>query len=255
MSKKRTQESGIADSLGFIIVSLMQIIIVLCYRLIVLTYDIITFHTSGYKQKSGNSFLKSYFDKGSYGEFILYRKVCKIFGKGSVLTNLYLDNEKTDTTEIDVLAVSNKGIYVYEMKNYSGYIYGSEKDQYWTQVLNRRTKNKFYNPLRQNYAHTKAVERYLEIDIDKIIPIIVFSDRSKLSKINISDRSNVFQYNGAARFVRNNEKNKNLIILNEEKESYLIKLIQCSNMPEEVKIKHIDQVKQLQESNKNLRSA
>lgn len=244
MSRRRNN-NNIAASLVVLLLLLVQLALFLIVRSIVFTCDFITFYTSGYKQKSGNSFVETYFNKGNYGEFVLYRKVCRIFGKESVMTNLYLDNENTEMTEIDVLAVSNKGIYVYEMKNYAGYIYGSEGDKQWTQVLNKWTKHNFYNPLRQNYAHTKAVENYLDVSADKIFPIVVFSNRSKLSKINIEDNQNVFQYRGAKRFVKKNEKINTVVISEEEKEGYLIKLLERSNMPEEIKIRHIEQVREL----------
>lgn len=218
----------------------------LLYRLIAFIYDLVTFHTTQYKIKSGNKFLSTLLNKGYYGEFYLYRILVKKFGKTAVLTNLYLDSKNTDTTEIDVLAVTKKGVYVFEMKNYGGYIYGSQKDQYWTQAMNRFVKHKFYNPLRQNYAHIKAVESYLEIETDKIIPMIVFSNRSKLSKINVGADDKVYQYNDALTYVRMNEKKGINRLTDEEVSMFIKKLIEKSNIPEEVKIKHIEQVAQLQ---------
>ncbi|WP_162146843.1 nuclease-related domain-containing protein [Acholeplasma granularum] len=101
-------------------------------------------------------FFKTYFNKGNYGEFKLYKKIIKTFGTNYFFTNLYLDNINTEHTEVDVVVISKHDIYVFEMKNYSGYIYGSKNDQYWTQVLNRFLKHKLYNPFRQNYAHLKS---------------------------------------------------------------------------------------------------
>ncbi|XMB72824.1 nuclease-related domain-containing protein [Mycoplasmatota bacterium WC30] len=243
---KRKKKNDTLESLFLLIVSIIEFLIKLIVRFIIFIYDLITFFTSKYKEKSGNSFFKTYFNKGNYGEFLLYRKIIHIFGQESVLANLYLDNKNTETTEIDILAVSNKGIYVFEMKNYSGYIYGSGKDQNWTQVLNRWTKNKFYNPLKQNYAHTKAVETYLQLNTQKIVPIVVFSNRSRLSKINISENQNVFQFREALKFIRKYEKKNPSLISNIQKENYLVKLLKKCNMSEDVKIKHINQVKELQ---------
>lgn len=242
MSKRKKSNSNPVVEL---IVLLIQTIVILCIRLIVFIYDIITFYTSEYKIKSGHSFIKTYFDKGNYGEFKLYRKVIRIFGKAAVMTNIYLDNKNTEHTEIDVLAISSKGVYVFEMKNYGGYIYGSQKDQYWTQVLNKWTKNKFYNPLRQNYAHTKAIENYLMIDHLVITPIVVFSNRSKLSKINVDNNTNVFQFRDALKFIKRNEKKGIDMIGDVVKADYILKLLDRCQMPEEVKLKHIEDVKQL----------
>ena len=97
---------------GYLIAFILKIII----RIIIFLFDLVTFFTTKYKQKSGNNFFTMYFDKGNYGEFILYRKVIRIFGRESVFTNLYLENQNTETTEVDVLAVSCKGIYVMEIR-------------------------------------------------------------------------------------------------------------------------------------------
>ena len=52
--------------------------------------------------------------------------------------------------------------------------YSEEKDQrFWTQVL-FSTKNRFQNPLHQNYKHTRALADYLKIDHRKIHSIVFF---------------------------------------------------------------------------------
>jgi hypothetical protein len=240
---KRRKKNDALETLLMMLITIIQEIIIVIARLISLIYDLITFYTSGYKIKSGNGFFKTYFDKGKYGEFSLYRKVIRIFGKQSVFTNIYLDNRNTETTEIDVLSISSKGIYVFEMKNYAGFIYGSENDQHWTQVFNKRTKHQFYNPLKQNYAHTKAIQNYLDIEKNVVIPIVVFSNRSKLSKININPNQHVFQYRDALKYVKRYEKKQVSSITVENKEKYMIKLIDRCNMSDEVKAKHIDNIK------------
>ncbi len=245
MARRKKRQSSPFEGLVELLFILIGILLQLLIRIISFVYDLLTVYLSGYKSKSGNSFFKTYFNKGNYGEFVLYRKVVRVLGKKSVLTNLYLDNKNTEKTEIDVIAVTEKGIYVFEMKNYSGYIYGSEKDKNWTQVLNKWTKNKFFNPLRQNYAHTKAVENYLKVPEEMIVPIIVFSNNSKLSKINVSQDKNVFQYSDAIRFVKKNEKNAQSVLDTSKKEKFLIELLECCNMSDEVKQKHIEEVQEL----------
>lgn len=243
---KRKQEHPLVLIVIFFAL-LIQFAIIIIYKTLNFFYDVISFYGYEYKEKSGNGFFKTYFDKGNYGEFVLYRKMCKVFKKECVLTNIYLENIKTDNTEVDVLAISNKGIYVFEMKNLAGYIYGSQKDQNWTQVFNKWSKYKFYNPLRQNYAHTKAVEKYLNVDKDTIIPIVVFSNRSKLSKINVEHDINIFQFRDAVKFVKRHEKKANHIISDDDKQLYLTALLSRCNMPENIKLKHIEQVVKIKE--------
>lgn len=41
--------------------------------------------------------------------------------------NCYIPNRSGDKTEIDMIMLCQKGIYVIENKNYSGWIFGNEK--------------------------------------------------------------------------------------------------------------------------------
>ena len=49
------------------------------------------------------------------------------------------------TTQVDHILVSPFGIFVVETKNYKGWIYGSEDQSAWTQVI-YKSKHKFQNP-------------------------------------------------------------------------------------------------------------
>jgi len=82
-------------------------------------------------------------------------------------------NDSKGSTQIDLLVLSQYGIFVIEVKNFNGWIFGSEKDKYWTQILYQK-KNKFYNPLRQNYRHVKALAELLKIDENAIHSIVFF---------------------------------------------------------------------------------
>lgn len=244
MAKRRKKQSGF-EVLAILVVLLLAFIVKIVIRIIFLTYDLITMFSSGYRSKSGNGFFKTYFDKGNYGEFLLYRKILSRFGKENVYTNLYLEGENTDLTEIDVLAISKEGIFVFEMKNYSGWIYGSEKDEQWTQAFNRNSKFRFYNPLRQNYAHTKATEKYLNINESDIIPVVVFSNHSKLKKINVKLDKHIIQLKEVNRFIKNMRNNNGKIFKESELVDFRKVLILSSNMPDELKTSHIRQVNEL----------
>ncbi len=77
------------------------------------------------------------------------------------------------TTQIDHVFVSKYGVFVVETKNYSGWIFGNEKQPMWTQKLFKHS-NKFQNPLRQNFKHIKALDSLLGIEIENIHSVIVF---------------------------------------------------------------------------------
>lgn len=63
--------------------------------------------------------------------------------------NCYIPNRSGDKIEIDMIMLCQKGIYVIENKNYSGWIFGDEKSKNWCETLKGK-KYFFYNPIKQN---------------------------------------------------------------------------------------------------------
>lgn len=134
--------------------------------------------------------LDSIFDAnwvGRRGEKLTERELnlVKLLGrKGQVLRNIYVPKDNGETSEIDVVFITQKGIFVIESKNYSGWIFGDEKDTYWTAMLPNREKNRFYNPIKQNRTHIKWLGQYLGEDIP-LFSIVVFSERCELKKVTV----------------------------------------------------------------------
>ena len=126
---------------------------------------------------------------GKYGEKLTERelKLVNLFGrKGKILKNLYLPKNDGGTSEIDLVYITQKGIFVIESKNYSGWIFGNSKDQYWTQSLPDGTKYRFYNPIKQNQSHLKWIRQYLNQEI-ALYSFIVFSERCELKKVTFDE--------------------------------------------------------------------
>ena len=86
--------------------------------------------------------------------------------------NNLIINDEYGSTQIDHIIVSIFGIFVVETKEWSGWIYGNEKDFQWTH--NKfGTKTKFQNPLKQNYRHQMSLAKYLNVSKEKIHPIVM----------------------------------------------------------------------------------
>ena len=99
-----------------------------------------------------------------------------------VLSDMTLLTE-TAFTQIDHIVVSVYGIFVIEVKNFKGWIYGNEQSTQWTQNI-YGSKYPFMNPIRQNYAHVKTVEgRLSQYPGIPVISIVAFSPRCDL-KVN-----------------------------------------------------------------------
>lgn len=130
-------------------------------------------------------------DLGKYGEYLISEELKLFEETGSkLLFNLYIPKKDGETTEIDLLMIHQKGIFIFESKNYNGFIFGDENQKNWTQTLKSRSlvhKNSFYNPIMQNESHIK----HLKTLLDKSIPtksIIVFSNKSVLKHIPVTNQ-------------------------------------------------------------------
>ena len=81
------------------------------------------------------------------------------------------------TTQVDFVIVSQFAVFVVEVKNMSGWIFGGEANGQWTQRFRNGEKFRFQNPLLQNYRHTKAVEsalRKASVPAKAIQSVVVF---------------------------------------------------------------------------------
>ena len=127
--------------------------------------------------------------KGKRGEKLTENelKLVQLLGrKGKVLRNIYIPKDNGETSEVDLVFITQKGIFVFESKNYSGWIFGDEKEQYWMAMLPNKEKHRFYNPIKQNQTHIKWLGKYLGNEIP-LFSIIVFSERCELKKVNVDN--------------------------------------------------------------------
>lgn len=76
-------------------------------------------------------------------------------------------------TQIDHLVISPYGIFVIETKNMKGWIFGRPDQAQWTQQI-YQYKQKFQNPLRQNYKHVKVVQELLGLAPHQVHNVVVF---------------------------------------------------------------------------------
>jgi len=139
-----------------------------------------------YAYASGHDFWETIRDTGKYGEFLTFNILEKTEGEKGLFVNLYLPKKNGETTEIDLVMTHRTGLYVFESKNYSGWIFGNDRQQYWTQTLRGKKKNRFYNPVWQNSGHITALKEVLGIDDELIESYVVFSERCTLKKVSVN---------------------------------------------------------------------
>ncbi len=111
------------------------------------------FNDSLYGIVSGNSLKSTIYDKGNYGEYLTFLQLEKLEGNNKVLCNLYIPKQDGSTTEIDLIMINKSGIYVFESKNYSGWIFGDEKIKTGLKLLKVEKRIIFLI----QYGKTKAI--------------------------------------------------------------------------------------------------
>ena len=113
-------------------------------------------------------------NKGEQGEAMLRQHTdLSLADKGYHALHDLLIPLYESTTQIDHLYVSRYGMFVVETKNYAGWIYGDAEQKQWTQVLYQQ-KRRFYNPLKQNETHIKALAYLLKLPVETFHSIVVF---------------------------------------------------------------------------------
>ena len=94
----------------------------------------------------------------------------------TIFHDLYLQKKNGAFSQIDIVVAVPQGLIVIEVKDYSGWIFGNEKQKYWTQILNYgKEKHRFYNPIMQNEGHIKTLrEQSAQFSNLPIFNIIIF---------------------------------------------------------------------------------
>ncbi len=104
----------------------------------------------------------------------------------NIFHDLYVEKRKGEFSQTDLVIVTEVGIIVFEVKDYSGWIYGSGNQSQWTKVLAYgKQKYLFYNPIMQNNTHIVELRRQLyQFENIPFYSIVVFYGDCELKNIN-----------------------------------------------------------------------
>ena len=122
--------------------------------------------------------------KGIEGENVISNIIQYAPMYKKIVRNAYIDMNENKKTEIDIIAISTKGIYVIESKNYEGWILGDEKSNQWCQNIYNK-KSYFYNPIKQNQTHIKSINKILQLD-EKMYESLIIFNKSEIKKMFVS---------------------------------------------------------------------
>jgi len=103
-------------------------------------------------------------NRGTSSERDLVLKLLKLeVPAQAIFHDLYVKKSDGKYSQIDLVVAAKTGIIVFEVKDYSGWIFGNAKNREWTQVLAYgEVKHRFYNPVMQNNSHIIALRKQLK---------------------------------------------------------------------------------------------
>lgn len=117
-------------------------------------------------------------DRGTWSERDLIPKLINKCGINpqAIYHDLFIRKDNGTYTQIDLAVPTPQGIIVFEVKDYSGWIFGNGNSKYWMQILAfGEEKHQFYNPVWQNRSHIAALRKHLPNNQDiPIFNIVVF---------------------------------------------------------------------------------
>lgn len=93
-----------------------------------------------------------------------------------IFHDLYLKKYNGAFAQIDLVVITDVGLIVFEVKEYSGWIFGNGNYSQWTQVLAYgKRKYRFYNPIMQNNKHIRELrKRLMHLDDLPYYSIVLF---------------------------------------------------------------------------------
>ncbi len=202
---------------------------------------------TAYYRDTNKPYLPLRHDAGAYGEYLIYHYLTKIDGEKRFLFNCYIPKEDGTTTEIDVIMIHSAGIFVFESKNYGGWVFGTETQKTWTQTLpagRAPQKNHFLNPIMQNKAHITHLKKYIESDrVYAYHSLIVFSERCELKDIKLtSGEHRVMKRDAVCRVVDSIIRSSEKTLSSEEMDAVYRLLYPLTQTSELQKVEHVRQI-------------
>ena len=184
------------NDIKFILICVLVIVVFIIFRIYKFFYNKNLYEATTYFHITNIPYLQILNDVGHYGEYQIYKHLRYLeLENTKFLFNLYIPIFSDKTTEIDVIMIAPQGIFVFESKNYSGWIFGTESQKKWTQSLHigygNTKKEHFFNPIMQNKYHIKYLEKLLEKKYT-YHSIIVFSDDCEFKNITRTPNSNSY---------------------------------------------------------------
>ncbi len=134
---------------------------------------------------------------GKVGEYKVNIKLNPLIlgNNHKLISNLIIVDENSKSHQIDHVVIRENGIFCIETKNYKGWIFGSEKQDKWTQCLYNKEKHQFVNPLKQNKSHIYHISKVLgnRYIINSVV-VLVQNNADKIECENVINLKDLKSY-------------------------------------------------------------
>jgi hypothetical protein len=167
------------------------------------------------------------------------------FSSNDIFHDLYIKKRDGTYSQIDIVVLTEVGVIVVEVKDFSGWIFGFGKNVNWVQFLGKM-KYSFYNPIFQNEGHIRTIKNQLfEYGNIPFYSLIIFYGKCEIKKVSdipidtmiIKSKSSIKTFNT---ILQNNDSSSsyNLYELREILNSGV-----CNGSIKEIKSQHIQGIK------------
>mgnify|MGYP003292999584 CR=1 FL=1 len=193
--------------MGYIVVILVLIVIVIQYL--------------NYKRNMELLSSVSTPERGTRAERRLIIKLQKLgVHPKAIFHDLYLQKNNGEYTQIDLIVATPQGLITIEVKDYSGWIFGNENQKYWTQLLNYgKEKYRFYNPIKQNEGHIKALqEQSLQFANLPIFNVVLFAGNCTLKDVTYISANTYVGYDNDIAYILNKISELDLAVYTDKRE-------------------------------------
>lgn len=193
-------------------------------------------------------------NRGTRSERKMVLKILKSGIKSTaIFHDIYLNNGNGKYSQIDLVVATKVGIVIFEVKEYSGWIFGNENQINWTQTLAYgKRKYKFYNPILQNKKHVEDLKKYYHFDNIPVFSMIVFFGDCKFKNlIDLPSRTFLTKSNKVmSRFNEILENNQPAKYENKWEIANLLKQAVKNGENSIIREKHIENIQKLKTRNR-----
>lgn len=195
---------------------------------------------------------------GDIGEYIT-KYYLKASTDAIILRDVFIKTDEGNTSQIDIVMIGNKGVYVIEVKSYdNANIYGNGKNRTWYYYLGGKRYD-IYSPVIQNRNHIKHLKNLLKDfgDIPFFSGVVILCNDIKVENIN-ADLQNTYEFvcdsmpslSRALNLVTENKP----CVLSEQTKQEISKFIQANQIKDkQARKEHIEKIKTIKAEQETLK--